>query len=165
MLFRSKHFALYFAIVAIGIACANFTNSRIVKRFGARRVSQAAVFAYIFIGAMQYLAAKFVPGSLPLFLTLLTANMAMVGFIGSNFSSIAMQPFGAVAGAASSFQTFARTVIAALIGSTIGHQFNGTVVPMAAGFLLCGIVALALVYWCENGKLFTRPGTTKQIPM
>ena len=161
----AKHFALYFAIVAIGIACANFTNSRIVKRFGARRVSQAAVFAYIFIGAMQYLAAKFVPVSLPLFLTLLTANMAMVGFIGSNFSSIAMQPFGAVAGAASSFQTFARTVIAALIGSTIGQQFNGTVAPMAAGFLLCGIVALALVYWSESGKLFTRPGTTKQIPM
>jgi MFS transporter, DHA1 family, multidrug resistance protein len=161
----AKHFALYFAIVAIGIACANFTNSRIVRRFGARRVSQSAVLIYIFVGGLQYLAAKFAAGSLPLFLTLLTVNMAMVGFIGSNFSSIAMQPFGAMAGAASSFQTFARTVIAALIGSAIGQQFNGTVVPMAAGFLLCGIVALMLVYWSESGKLFTRPGTTKQIPM
>jgi MFS transporter, DHA1 family, multidrug resistance protein len=161
----AKNFALYFAIVAIGIACANFTNSKIVRRFGARRVSQTAVLIYITIGGLQYLAAKFVPGSLPLFLALLTANMAMVGFIGSNFSSIAMQPFGAVAGAASSFQTFTRTVIAALIGSVIGQQFNGTVAPMAAGFLLCGIVALVLVYWSESGKLFTRPGTTKQLPM
>ena len=161
----AKHFALYFAIVAIGIACANFTNSRIVRRFGARRVSQSAVLVYIVIGGCQYLAAKFAPGSLPLFLSLLTANMAMVGFIGSNFSSIAMQPFGAMAGAASSFQTFARTFIAALIGSVIGQQFNGTVAPMAAGFLLCGIVALVLVYWSESGELFTRPGTTKQIPM
>jgi MFS transporter, DHA1 family, multidrug resistance protein len=148
----AKHFGLYFAIVAVGIACANFTNSRIVRRFGARRVSQSALLLYIVIGGLQVLA-------------LLTINMAMIGFIGSNFSSIAMQPFGAVAGAASSFQTFTRTVVAALIGSAIGQQFNNTVVPMAAGFLLCGIVALILVYWSESGKLFTRPGTTQQIPM
>lgn len=161
----AKNFALYFAIVAIGIACANFTNSRIVRRFGARRVSQTAVFVYIFVGGLQYLAAIFAPTSLPLFLALLTANMAMVGFIGSNFSSIAMQPFGAVAGAASSFQTFVKTVLAALIGSAIGQQFNGSVAPMAAGFLLCGIVAFALVYWGERGKLFTRPGTTQPLPL
>jgi MFS transporter, DHA1 family, multidrug resistance protein len=161
----ASHFALYFAIVAIGIACSNFTNSRIVERFGARRVSQSALILFIIIGAMQYTAAKFAPESLPLFLGLLTANMAMIGFIGSNFSSIAMQPFGAMAGAASSFQMFARTIIAAIIGSAIGQQFNGSVAPMAAGFMLCGLVALALVYWCEDGQLFTRPGTTKQVPM
>jgi MFS transporter, DHA1 family, multidrug resistance protein len=161
----ADNFAIYFAIVAIGIACANFTNSRIVKRFGARRVSQSAVIIYIIVGGLQYLAAKLWPGSLPLFLTLLTANMAMVGFIGANFSSIAMQPFGAMAGAASSFQQFARTVIAAIIGSQIGQLYNGTVAPMAAGFLLCGLVSLVLVYWCEDGKLFTRPGTTQALPI
>ncbi len=161
----ADNFAIYFAIVAIGIACANFTNSRIVKRFGARRVSQTAVIIYIIVGALQYLAAKWMPTSLPLFLTLLTANMAMVGFIGANFSSIAMQPFGAMAGAASSFQQFARTVIAAIIGSEIGQLYNGTVSPMAGGFLVCGVVSLALVYWCEKGKLFTRPGTTQALPI
>jgi MFS transporter, DHA1 family, multidrug resistance protein len=128
-------------------------------------VSQSAVIIYIIVGGLQYLAAKLLPGSLPLFLTLLTANMAMVGFIGANFSSIAMQPFGAMAGAASSFQQFARTVIAAIIGSQIGQLYNGSVAPMAAGFLLCGLVSLVLVYWCENGKLFTRPGTTQALPI
>jgi DHA1 family bicyclomycin/chloramphenicol resistance-like MFS transporter len=91
--------------------------------------------------------------------------MAMIGFIGSNFSSIAMTPFGAMAGAASSFQTFARTVIAAVIGGAIGQQFDGSVAPVAAGFMVCGFIALALVLWCENGKLFTRPGTAQRIPM
>ena len=47
---------------------------------------------------MQLLAAYLAPTALPIFLALLTANMAMVGFIGSNFSSIAMTPFGHVAG-------------------------------------------------------------------
>ncbi len=157
-------FVVGFAIVAMGIAAANFTNARIVERFGARRVSHAALLLFITLGILQLLAAWLQPASLPLFLLLLTANMAMIGFIGSNFSSIAMTPFGAVAGAASSFQTFVRTVLAAGIGAAIGQQFDGSVVPIAAGFLLCGLAALGLVLWGESGRLFTRPGTTMRVP-
>jgi MFS transporter, DHA1 family, multidrug resistance protein len=101
---------------------------------------------------------------MPLFLLFLTANMAMIGFIGSNFSSIAMSPFGAVAGAASSFQTFTKTMLGAAIGALIGQQFDGSIVPMASGFVVCGLVALVLVLWGEKGKLFTRPGTTIRVP-
>jgi DHA1 family bicyclomycin/chloramphenicol resistance-like MFS transporter len=160
----ANFFTIGFAIVALGIAASNFTNSRIVERFGARRVSQTALISFIILGSLQVAAAEFAPTSLPLFLTLLTANMAMVGFIGSNFSSIAMTPFGDVAGAASSFQSFAKTLLAAGIGAAIGQQFDGSVLPVAGGFLVCGLVALALVLWCEKGQLFTRPGTTPKIP-
>jgi MFS transporter, DHA1 family, multidrug resistance protein len=158
-------FPIGFGIVAIGIACANFTNARIVERFGARRVSQSALFAFLALGAAQLLAAWFVPQSLWLFLALITLNMAMIGFVGSNFSSIAMQPFGAIAGSASSFQNFVRTMLSAGIGAWIGQQFSGSPAPVAAGFLICGLVALMLVLFGERGKLFTRPGTTKPIPM
>ena len=157
-------FTIGFAIIAIGIAASNFTNARIVERFGARRVSQTALLTFIALGALQLLAARYAPTSLPIFLILLTGNMAMIGFIGSNFSSIAMTPFGHVAGAASSFQTFVRTALAASLGALIGQQFNGTVFPVALGFFCCGLVALGLVLWCERGKLFTRPGTTQPIP-
>jgi DHA1 family bicyclomycin/chloramphenicol resistance-like MFS transporter len=160
-----EFFPFGFAIVAIGIACANFTNARIVERFGARRLSQSALVGFILLGLLQLLAAWFVPQSLPLFLILITLNMAMIGFVGSNFSSIAMQPFGAVAGSASSFQSFVRTIMSALIGAWIGQQFTGSVVPMALGFLLCGLAALALVAFGERGQLFTRPGTTKHLPL
>ena len=157
-------FTIGFAIIAIGIAVSNFTNARIVERFGARRVSHTALLTFITLGALQLLAAQFAPKSMPLFLLLLTGNMAMVGFIGSNFSSIAMTPFGHVAGAASSFQTFVRTALAASLGAIIGQQFDGSAFPVALGFLGCGLAALTLVLWCEKGKLFTRPGTTQPIP-
>lgn len=160
----ASFFTIGFAIVALGIAASNFTNARIVERYGARRVSQTALISFILLGLLQVAAAEFAPTSLPLFLVLLTANMAMVGFIGSNFSSIAMTPFGDVAGAASSFQSFVKTVLAAGIGAAIGQQFNGSVLPVAGGFLACGLAALALVLWCERGRLFTRPGTTAKIP-
>jgi DHA1 family bicyclomycin/chloramphenicol resistance-like MFS transporter len=157
-------FTIGFAIVAIGIAVSNFTNAQIVERFGARRVSHAALLIFITLGALQVLAAQFAPKSMPLFLLLLTGNMAMIGFIGSNFSSIAMTPFGHVAGAASSFQTFVRTALAASLGAIIGQQFDRSVFPVAIGFLGCGLAALILVLWCEKGKLFTRPRTTQAIP-
>lgn len=158
-------FPIGFAIIAFGIACANFTNSRIVERFGARRVSQTALFAFITLAIAQALAAHFAPGSLPLFLGLITLNMAMIGFVGSNCSSIAMQPFGAIAGSASSFQNFVRTIWAALIGALIGQQFNGAVTPVALGFLICGLAALSLILFGERGRLFTRPGTTRHVPL
>ncbi len=159
--FHAKDFfTTGFAIVAIGIAVSNFTNSRIVERFGARRVSHTALITFIILGGLQLAASYIVPASLPLFLVLITGNMAMIGFIGSNFSSIAMTPFGAVAGAASSFQTFTKSCIGAGIGAVIGQQFNGSVAPVAAGFLCCGFAALSLVLWCEKGKLFSRPKTT-----
>jgi DHA1 family bicyclomycin/chloramphenicol resistance-like MFS transporter len=158
-------FPIGFAIVALGIASANFTNGRIVERFGARRVSHTAMCLSILFGLLQLLAGHFVPSSLPLFLILITANMAMVGFIGANFSAIAMTPFGAMAGSASSFQSFAKTMVAAGVGVVVGQQFDGSVVPMAVGFLACGLACLLLVLWSENGKLFTRPGTTRNMPM
>jgi MFS transporter, DHA1 family, multidrug resistance protein len=157
-------FPIGFAIIALGIACANFTNSRIVERYGARRVSQSAVFLFIFLGLLQLLASWLMPTSIPVFLILVTANMALIGFTGSNFSAIAMQPFAGIAGAASSYQQTVRTVIAAVLGGMIGQQFNGSVTPIALGFALCGVTALALIFWAERGRLFTRPGTTFQKP-
>ena len=160
----AEFFTTGFAIVAMVIAVSNFTNARIVERFGARRVSQAALLVFITLGLLQLAAAIFAPTSMVLFLLFITGNMAMVGFIGSNFSSIAMSPFGHVAGAASSFQTFTKTILGAAIGALIGQQFDGSVVPIASGFILCGLVSLALVFWGEKGKLFTRPGTTVNVP-
>ena len=158
-------FPYCFAAVAVGMACANFANSRIVERYGARRVSQSATIIYIVMSLLQLTAAWLFPAVLPLFLLLLAGNMALAGFIGSNFGSIAMQPFGAVAGAASSFQNFVRTAVATSIGAFIGQQFDTTVIPIIFGFMVCGIIAILLVLWGERGKLFTRPGTTKHLPM
>lgn len=158
-------FPIGFAIIAIGIAFANFTNSRIVMKFGARRVSHSAVFIYITLGLLQLGAAWFFASSLSLFMALLMGNMALIGFLGPNFSSIAMQPFGHMAGIASSFQQSLRQMLGAGIGAAIGAQFNGTAIPMAIGFCVCGTASLLLIFWGERGKLFTRPHSAPRSPM
>ena len=153
---RPDLFPYTFAVVAGALALANFTNSRIVERFGARRVSHGAMFAFIVLSLLQIAADLWARDNLWLFVVLVSANMSMVGFIGSNFGSIAMQPFARGAGAASSFQTFVRTVLAAGLGALIGQQFDGSPLPLSVSFLIGGLACLALVLVAERGELFKR---------
>lgn len=157
-------FPLIFACVAIGIAIANFSNSRIVERFGARRVSQTAVFAFMATSIAQIVAALSGAETLAMFTVLMMVNVGLIGFIGSNFGSIAMEDFGHMAGVASSYQSFAKTLLAAAAGALIGQLYDGSTVPLAYAFLGCATIGLALVLWAERGKLFTRPGTAPKSP-
>ena len=67
---------------------------------------------------------------------------------------MAMDPVGDIAGSASSVQGFLSTCIGAAIGATIGQLFDGTTLPLAIGFLGCGLLSLAAVLFAEHGRLF-----------
>ena len=148
------YFPVAFAAVAALMAVSSFTNSRIVSRFGMRRLSHLAVLIFtVFAGIwLAFSLAGFMP--LWLFLPLLAVIMFAFGWAASNMNSLSMEPLGAVAGTASSVFGFIQTVGGALIGSYIGQQFNGTVVPVAAGYFSMGILTLICVLVAEKGKLF-----------
>ncbi|QYU70366.1 multidrug effflux MFS transporter [Leptolyngbya sp. 15MV] len=150
-----QNFAIIFGAAVLGMVAANFTNSRIVERFGARRVSHAALLVFIAASVAQYLSAE-VDQELWEFVPILAVSMATMGFIGANFSSIAMQPFAQIAGAASSAQTSVRMVSGSLLGSSIGLAYDGTARPLATAMLACGLLALAVVLFSEQGRLFRR---------
>jgi DHA1 family bicyclomycin/chloramphenicol resistance-like MFS transporter len=149
-------FPLIFGAMAIAMAIANLTNSRIVERFGARRVSHMALLFYIVLSAVQVAFAMSGHETIWQFVPLMTLNLCMLGFLGANFSSIALQPFARIAGAAASVQTFVRLVVAALVGAMIGQAYDGTALPLASALLGSGIVALTLVLFSERGKMFRR---------
>lgn len=147
-------FTMVFAICAGSMAFASWSNARIVERFGARRVSHTALFAFIVVSAVQVMFAFQPDESLWQFVPLMAINMALLGFIGSNFGAIAMNPFFAIAGAASSAHGFVRMTMAALLGGVIGYAFDGTARPLALALLASGLACLVLVLWSEKGKLF-----------
>ncbi len=147
-------FPMVFAICAGSMALASWSNSRIVERFGARRVSHSALFAFIAVSAAQVMFAFQPDESLWVFVPLMAINMALLGFIGSNFGAIAMNPFFAIAGAASSAHGFVRMTTAALLGGAIGYAYDGTARPLALALLASGLTCLVLVLWSEKGKLF-----------
>ncbi len=159
-------FPLIFALMAGGMAVANFFNSRIVERFGARRVSHAALLAFIMVSSVQVYLSHQSHQTLWQFVSVMGLNMCLMGFLGANFGSIALQPFARIAGAASSFQMFVRMALAASLGAVIGQAFDGTARPLAWSLLAGGVAALGLVLYSEQGRLFRRltpPGVMRPV--
>ena len=161
----AERFPLLFAVMAGSMAVANLTNARIVERFGARRVSHTALFAFIAVACLQIWRAFSGNEQLWDFVALQSAQMCLIAFMGANFTSIAMQPFGRIAGAAASVQMFLRSVLSALLGAAIGQAYDGSARPLALALLTGGVLALALVMFSERGRLFRRlhPPVTKQL--
>ncbi|RXZ65267.1 multidrug effflux MFS transporter [Pelagerythrobacter rhizovicinus] len=151
------NFPLIFAICAACMALANWSNSRIVERFGARRVSHAALFVFIGVAAVQLYFASQPDESLWTFVPLMAANMSLLGFIGANFGSIALQPFRHIAGAASSAQGFLRMTSGAALGAVIGFAYDGTARPLALALLMTAVLTLGFVLFSEKGELFGPP--------
>lgn len=158
------NFALIFGATASTLAVSSFTNSRIVERFGARRVSHTALCVFIVVSAVQVYAAHYHPDSLDWFVPLMAANLCLIGFMGANFGSIAMQPFEHAAGAASSAQSFIRMLTGAGLGILIGQAYDDSARPLAYALFICSLLSLLLVLFSERGKLFTRPGDQRKFP-
>lgn len=159
-------FPLVFGGMALLMACANFTNSRIVERFGARRVSHTALVLYI-ATALIHLGVAYRGETLRTFVPLMAINMCLMSFIGANFQAISLQPFARIAGAAASIMSFVRMVVGAVLGSLVGQAYDGTARPILAAMAVFGLTALVLVFYSERGRLFRRinpPGFYRNAP-
>jgi DHA1 family bicyclomycin/chloramphenicol resistance-like MFS transporter len=154
----SDIFTIVFAVIAGFMAFASFLNSRIVERFGMRRVSHTALIGYLAATLAHGAVALAGYETLWTFTLFQCATMFFFGLMASNFGALAMDPLGHVAGTASSVQGFVSTVGGALIGFWIGQHFNGTALPIVLGFGACGVAALVMVLIAEKGRLF-RPQT------
>ena len=151
---RGEILNIVFACIAGTMAVGSFLNSRIVMRFGARRISHTALLAMMAIAAMHLAVSLSGNESLWVFVGLQAAMMPCFGLALSNMSSIAMEDMGEIAGTASSLQGFISTFGGAVIGGVIGQSFTGTTVPLDLGFLLAGFAALGAILFAERGRLF-----------
>ena len=156
---RPDIFPFAFAGVAGAMGIATFANSRMVERYGTRRISHSALLGLIFITALHVIISATAPERLWLYLILQALAMACFGLIGSNFGSMAMEPVGHIAGTASSVQGFVSTLGGAAIGIVIGQSFDGTTLPVNIGFLVVSVIALGIVLVTEGGRLFTARNT------
>ncbi|WP_018427473.1 multidrug effflux MFS transporter [Hoeflea sp. 108] len=151
-------FPLVFAAIAAMMSVSSFLNSRLVIKLGMRRLSHGALLGFTVVSAIWFAwsLTGWVP--FPVFVVLFAAAMFQFGWIGSNFNAIAMEPLGHIAGTASSVQSFMQTVGGGLIGAFIGQSFDGTVMPLALGYVSVALLGLVMVLIAERGKLFSAPG-------
>jgi DHA1 family bicyclomycin/chloramphenicol resistance-like MFS transporter len=145
---------LVFAAIAAPMALASWLNSRVVGRFGLRRVGHASSAALALITALHAAVALAGYETLLVFIVLQGLTMASFAFTSSNLGTLAMEHMAHIAGTASSVQGVVGTVGAALIGFAIGQQFNGTAVPFLVGTSLCASGGFLLIILTEPTRLF-----------
>jgi MFS transporter, DHA1 family, multidrug resistance protein len=145
-----KLFPFAFGSVGCAIALAAFTNSRLVRRLGMRKLSHIALVAHVGLSTALALLGAVV--TLPLWLALggVATCFFLYGLIMSNFNAIAMQPMGQAAGMAASFTGGYSTATGAFFGTLIAGQFNGTILPLFTGFAVLGFCTLLSVLAVEG---------------
>ena len=148
---RADLIGIVFACIAGPMAFSSYANSKLVMRFGSKRLLLIALTAFTGVAFLHLVAAAMVTReSIWMFVILQAATMSFFGLIGANAGALAMEPLGHIAGTASSVQGVIATIGGALIGYTIGQQFNGTTLPFLIGFTSCGAAALAIAFWANH---------------
>ena len=154
------------AVSAIAEASSRSTHARSMSRsicarqrpaLARARARSTGSFVFIAVAAAQLWFASQPDESLWTFVPLMAANMSLLGFIGANFGSIALQPFRHIAGAASSAQGFLRMTSGAALGAAIGFSYDGTARPLALALLVTAVLSLVFVLFSEKGELFGPP--------
>ncbi len=138
-------FPYIFAGLAISIGLSTFLNGTLVMRFGMRKLSWMATFAFTII-ALLYTLLFFNSGnpSIVVLVAFLSAQFFCLGFMWGNFRSIAMEPIGHIAGIGAAINGFVSTVLAIPIATFIGGFVENSVWPLFTGLAVCGIFSLLL---------------------
>ena len=148
-------FAVYFGILAIAYGFASFLNSKLVTKFSMQKVCLFFLVLHTTISLAFCILTITQSGNLvfPVFYVYMLLTFFCLGALFGNFSSLALQPFGHMAGIATSVISAIQTLLAVIVGGIIGQLYNGTVQPLIACFLACGVVTLLIFLRIRNPKL------------
>ena len=150
-----EEFPLIFASLAISVGLSTFMNSQVVVKFGMRRIVHFAMLSFVLISLVFIIL--FSSGNNPSIEVLLgffALQFFTIGFLFGNLRALAMEPMGHIAGIGSALNGFISTVMAVPIANYIGKLVIDSVTPLFVGFLICGLVSLALFY--SNSAKFSR---------
>ena len=151
---EGRYIGLVFAAIAAPMAYASWTNSRIVGRFGLRRVGHSAAAALVVVSAIHAAIALAGGETLIRFVILQSLTMCCFALASSNLSTLAMEHMAPIAGTASSVQGVISTLGAAAIGFFIGQSFDGTATPFIVGTAICTALGFVAIVLTEPKRLF-----------
>lgn len=146
-----KLFPLFFAFLALGIGSASFLNARLVMRYGMRALSfwaalGVAGLSLVFLAISLALAGQ--PPLWSLMVYLLTSFFG-IGLLFGNLNALAMEPLGHIAGVGAAVIGSLSTFMSMVLGTIIGQNYNGTVLPLVGGFALLSIASYGVMRWSD----------------
>jgi DHA1 family bicyclomycin/chloramphenicol resistance-like MFS transporter len=146
-------FPIYFAVLAFSVGVASLLNGKLVVRLGMHRLADWAlrlmtVLSFVFLAAVWGYQGH---PPLWLFMVLCLALFFCIGILFGNLNAIAMEPLGHVAGTGAAVIGSIATLVAVVLGYTIGESYDGTLLPMAVGFAVLTLFSLVLSRVHESG--------------
>ena len=138
-----QHFGLFFGVNACGLIGASQVNRRLLRRFSARQILNAALSVNAVTALLLTASGATGIGGFPLQAALLFVCLSMTGLLYPNVTALAMAPFDKAAGSASALLGTIQYTLGASAGALVGMLHNGTAVPMTAAMAACGVVG-----WC-----------------
>ena len=141
-------FSIYFGCLALAIGCASFVNSKIVLIIGMEMPCFISLIVLSITSSLFYLYLQGLSAdpALYLFIGYLLITFFCFGILFGNFNALAVEPLGHIAGIASSVISSIQTLLAVTLGGVIGRLYDGTVLPLVLGFLILGVVSLAVTF-------------------
>ncbi|NUM44823.1 MAG: multidrug effflux MFS transporter [Anaerolineales bacterium] len=155
-------FPLYFAVIALALGGASFTNGRLVMRFGMRALSGWSAQALVVL-SVGFVGIAFAMGgqpSLTLFMTYLMASFFAIGILFGNLNALAMEPLGHIAGVGAAVVGSLSTFISVPLGIVIGQAYDGTVLPLVAGFAVLSVLSFGIMKWAEGKRALVKVETS-----
>lgn len=147
-------FPLYFAVLAMSIGVASFVNGKLVMKYGTQRMVKTAISVLVSIAVIFALYVPTLTEGMSLELTMVYLVMTLfcIGILFGNLNSMAMEPLGHIAGVGSAIVGSLSTFVGVGIGTFIGLQYNGSLLPIIYGFALSGGLSLVLIFVLGAGK-------------
>lgn len=139
-------FPLYFGVLALVYGFSSYLNSKLLNKFTMQQMILGALTMQVSI-SLGFLALCMWSGgnlSFVVFYIYMIFNFFCLGPLFGNFNSLALQPFGHMAGIATSVISAIQNLFAVLVGAFIGQMYDGTVQPMIAGYFGCGVITLMI---------------------
>lgn len=146
------NFPYIFALLAFSIGIASYFNSKMVMRFGMRKLCRFALkgangFAFV------YLALLFAYDGLPpLALTVITMFIGFffVGILFGNLNAMAMHPLGEMAGLGAAIIGSLSSLFSVPVALFVDSFLNGNLYPIGTGFFIFFLLAYAAVMYAER---------------
>ena len=142
-------FPVYFALLALGIGAASLLNAKLVLWLGMRTLLLGAQIMTVIVSVIAWLLALSYDVNPPFESMMIYFGIVLfaLGIQFGNLNALAMEPFGHVAGLASSVVGAVSTFIAVGLGMIVGQAFDNTVMPVIMGFALLGCGSGVITFW------------------
>lgn len=139
-----KWFPAFFGGIALVMLVAMLVNGRFVVRIGLPGLLRIT-FAGNFVSVVSLLVVSLATGGEPafwLFVVLIASVLFFQQMLIPNINAAAMRPLAGVAGTGAAILGMVSGTLGAVIGEAINRQFDGTITPLAIGFVISSIVAI-----------------------